>query len=294
MLEDLAIQYVNQSEENLRLIGYGFVLLGGVISGVVSRSTMVLLRAPYFVFSGILLLSTAAIQFIWLGSLSAMAGGYVWVFFSVEVISSITIGYFYGIIAMARSRDAYGHARNAALAFIPFANILLLSKPTKNELLATPTIAALTGGVGVLIGSVMLAAGIGMSQYLTIMMQRQVEDAQRDPAAQAVGIAYLLKSQGLEGTLKQLALEVPTRRVDETTTLKRAEGDGRTLRYIYEVSVDVAVLPTSMRKVLVQKDCTYKALRPIFEAGATFEYVYSRRDGSKIGTVTVTREICGF
>ncbi len=49
----------------------------------------------------------------------------------------------------------------------------------------------------------------------------------------------------------------------------------------------------SMRMGLVQHNCTYEALRPVIEAGATVEHVYQRTDGSEIGVVTVTRDICG-
>jgi len=294
MLEELAIQYTNQSEDSLRLIGYGFVIFGAVIAGMSSRSTMALLRAPYFAYSGILLLSTASIQFIWLGSLTAMVDGNLWVFFCIDVFSSIAIGYFYGIISMARSRDAYGHAWNAALAFIPIANLVLLSKPSKNESMATPTIAIITGGVGVLTGAVTLTTGIGMSGYLKVEMQRLVEEAQTSPAIQSAGIKYLIRSQGLEDTLKQMADEVQAQRVDETTTLKRVEGDGTTLRYIYEISVDAIALTVSMRAGLVRHNCTYEALQPVIKAGATVEHAYFRRDGGEIGTITITREICGF
>jgi len=70
-------------------------------------------------------------------------------------------------------------------------------------------------------------------------------------------------------------------------------GDGTTLRYIYEVSTNPEALPMSMRMGLVQHNCTYEALRPVIEAGATVEHVYQRTDGSEIGVVTVTRDICG-
>jgi len=38
MFEDLAIEYVNKSEGELRLISYGLVILGAIIAAVVSRT----------------------------------------------------------------------------------------------------------------------------------------------------------------------------------------------------------------------------------------------------------------
>jgi hypothetical protein len=294
MLEDLAIQYTYQTEATLRGIGYGLIILGAVISSVISRNKSVLLRAPYYAYSGVLFLLLATAQFIWLESLHAMAGGYLWVFFSIDVISYVVFGYFFGIISMARSRDAYGHARNAVLAFIPLANLVLLVKPSKNERSADPTIPLLTGGAGVLIGFVSIAAGVGLSHYLTSEVQRIADEVQSDPAAQLVGIKYLLQTQGLEATVKQLAAEVPSQQIDEITLLRGVEADGSTLRYIYDLSIDADALPMSLRTGLVQQNCANEVMRPVIEANATLEHVYLRRDGSEIGTIVVTRQICGF
>jgi hypothetical protein len=45
-----------------------------------------------------------------------------------------------------------------------------------------------------------------------------------------------------------MAADGPSQRVDETTTLQGVEGDGSTLRYYYEVSVDAEALPLSMQR----------------------------------------------
>ena len=157
-----------------------------------------------------------------------------------------------------------------------------------------PTIPLLTGVFGVLTGFVLLFAGVALSAFIQVETARMANEAENDPDMQRAGIDMLLRGQGLEATLRQLAAEVPSQRVDETTTLQRVEGDGTTLRYFYEVSVAPDALPLSMRTGLVEQNCTYQALRPVIEAGATIEHVYLRRDGSEIGTVSVTRQICGF
>ena len=133
MLEDAAIQYVNQSEDNLRLIGYGIVIAGAVLAAIVHKSNAERRRAPYFAYSGLLLFIAAAAQLVWFGSIPAMKGGFLWVFMLVDIVVDLAVGYAFGVIAMARSRDAYGHARMAALAFIPIANFWLLLTPSKNE-----------------------------------------------------------------------------------------------------------------------------------------------------------------
>lgn len=296
MLEEIAIQYVSQSEDILRLLSYGVTIAGAVIAAIFHKSQSELRRAPYFAYSGLLFFIVAAGQLVWLGSIPAITGGYLWVFMALDVAIGLTVGYGFGVIAMARSRDAYGHARMAVLAFIPLANFWLLLTPSKNEMSANraPTIPLLTGGIGVLTGILLLGAGIALSSYITVESNRIAMEAENDPSMQQAGIDMMLRGQGLEQTLVMIAAEVPTQRVDETTTLLRVEGDGTTLRYLYEVTTSVEMLPMSMRTGLVQQNCTFEALRPVIEAGATLEHVYLRPDKSEIGTVVVTREICGW
>ncbi len=122
MLEDIAIQYVSQTEDSLRLISYVITIAGAVAAATFHKSSAELRRAPYFAYSGLLFFIAAASQLVWFGSISAMTGGFLWVLTLMDVIVGLGVGYAIGIIAMARSRDAFGHARMAALAFIPIAN----------------------------------------------------------------------------------------------------------------------------------------------------------------------------
>ena len=49
-----------------------------------------------------------------------------------------------------------------------------------------------------------------------------------------------------------------------------------------------------MRNDLVKQNCEFAVMRPAIEAGATLKHLYQRRDGSEIGTVTVTQQLCEF
>ena len=225
-----------------------------------------------------------------------MIGGFLWVLVLVDVVVGLAVGYAIAMTAMARSRDAYGHARMAFLAFIPLANFWLLLAPTKNDLSpnSAPTIPLLTGALGVLTGFALLVAGIALGAFIQVETNRMVADAERDPGLQRTGVDIMLRGQGIEETLRQMAAEVPSQRVDETTILMRVVAEGTTLRYVYEVSTNLDSLPSSMRTGLVQHNCTYQALSPAIEAGAIIEHVYRRTDGGEIGVVTVTRAICGY
>lgn len=106
MLEDLAVRYVNWTEADMNAVGYSLLILGAVVAGVVNRSEAELARAPYFAYSALILLLVSAVQIVWLHSLPAMAGGYLWVLMTLSLGAVAVGGFFYGKIAMARSRDA--------------------------------------------------------------------------------------------------------------------------------------------------------------------------------------------
>ena len=296
MLEEVAIHYVSQTEGSLRLISYGITIAGAIAAAIFHKSDGELQRAPYFAYSGLLVFIVSAFQLVWFGSIPAMTGGFLWVLMLVDVVVGLGVGYALGIVAMARSRDAYGHARMAFLAFIPFANLWLLFVSSKNVVSANraPMIPLLSGALGVLTGFILLAAGVALGGLIQVELDRMVAEAERDPAMQRAGVDMMLHSQGIEETLRQLATGVPSRRIDEVTILLRVTGDGTTLRYLYEVSTNPDVLPITMHTNLVQHNCTYEALRPVIEAGATVEHVYQRTDGSEIGVVAVTQESCEY
>tara|TARA_R110002124_G_scaffold53531_10_gene153592 strand:+ start:266 stop:1156 length:891 start_codon:yes stop_codon:yes gene_type:complete len=296
MMEDLAIQYVSQTEDSLRLMSYGITIVGALVAALFHNSTVELRRGPYFAFFGLLYFIVSASQIVWFGSIPALAGGFLWIFMLVDVIVALGVGYAFGVLSMARSRDGFGHARMAFLAFIPIANFWLLLTPSTNDVAPnrTPTIPLLTGALGVLTGFVLLIAGVASGAFIQVESNRIALEAENDPTMQRAGIEMLLRGQGLEETLRQLASEVQSQRVDETTILLRVVSNGTTLRYVYEVSTNPDALPNSMRTGIVQNNCTYEALRPVIEAGATLEHVYQKTDGLEIGVVTVTRSLCGY
>lgn len=288
MLEDLALQYSQLPEDQIRLISYGLVILGGILGGLTYRSVAEIGRAHYFALSGLIFLCTSLVTFAGMAFIvQALVGGFFWIVAGAEMLASLVGGFFLARIAADRSRDAYGHGRMAALAFIPLANFWLLLTPSKNEVSAnrSPTIPLLTGGFGVLSGFVLLIVGVGLSSYAQIEGTRRVEEA---AAAGVFNVAML------DRTLATMAAEVQTpQKVDETTTLLRMESDGRELRYVYEVDPPADFLPPSMRMGLLNQNCTYDGLKGVIDAGAVIKHVYLRKNGTEIGNVEVTRQACG-
>lgn len=297
MLEDIALQYVNQTEDDIRLISYGLVILGALIAGMTTRGKAELQRAPYFAYSALLLFGGAALQFVWLGSLSAMAGGYLWALASIEVISTVLIGYAFGVIAMARSRDAFGHGRYAALAFIPLANFVLLLKQSRNDLSVSriPTIPLLTGGLGVVSGLVVLIASVAFSVLLEREINRSIEQAQTEPASQAAGVDFLVRAKGLDATLHAMATDTQTPIIiDEVTTLTRVEAQGTQLSRTYLVDLETVSVTEKFRASVESSICAHQPFEVLLKAGASIREIYAKVDGIAIAEHVVTREDCGF
>lgn len=295
MLEDIALWYIFQPEDNIRLISYGFVILGGLTSAAVRKNNFSLPRAPYFAYSCMLLLVSAVSGLIGINAQRAIINGYAWVFAPIDVLASFGIGYVLAIIATARSYDAYGHGRSAPLAFIPLFNLLLLFTPSQHAVdkNRVPAVPLLTGGAGIFTGLVLIVVTIGLLGFTETKIRRMMNESQNDPEMQLAWLDAMLRGQGLDKTLKQTAAEVPPGRIDEVTTLDQVEANGHTLRYQYEVDNSWEFLPISMRTNLMQKNCSIDALRRLIDAGAVIEHFYVRADGKELGTVTVTQEVCG-
>lgn len=288
MLEDLALKFSALPEDQTSQLGYVLVILGGILGGLTYRSVIEIRRAHYFALSGLILLCVSMVTFGGMGFIvQAIAGGYVWAVVASQLLATVLGGFFLARIAANRSRDAYGHGRMAALAFIPFANFWLLLTPSKNETSANrgPTIPLLTGGLGILSGFVLIAAGVGLSAYAQVEGLRRVEEA---------AVAGIFDVAMLDRNLARMAAELQTpMKVDEATTLLRMEVAGTEMRYVYEVDPPSDFLPADMRIGLLQKNCTFDGIAGVIDAGAVIKHVYLRKDRSEIGVVEVTKEVCG-
>jgi hypothetical protein len=297
MLEEWAHEYVNQTQGNLHALDYGLTILGGVIAGITNRSRSEITRAPYFAYSAAIFFLVSAAQIVWLQSVPAVLGGYLWVLMALSVGATIIGGFFYGKIAMARSRDAYGHGRMAALAFIPFANLWLLLTPSKNTLSPQriPAVPLVRGGWGVILGFVLLAAGKALTAFLEHEADRLVSQAESDPLSQERSIEILVRTRGLEEALHLMAAQAQLPiRVDEVTTLSRIEAQGTQLRRTYVVALQDAMLNAQFRAGSTNSICAHAPFLPLFRAGATIREVYVKSNSSPIGAILITRDDCGL
>lgn len=297
MLEELAFRFINQSESSANATSYGLILVGATIAAFTVRSKSEIARAPYFFYSALIFFFVSAMQIVWIYSVHAIAGGYLWVLVLVSVATAIIAGFFLCSIAKARSRDASGHSRLAALAFIPLANLWLLLTPSKNAVSAnrTPTIPILTGVFGVLAGFILLAGTIAVNGFLAVQQRTVAQQAKSDPAAQQASVEFFVRSNGIEKALVSMAeaFQAPLT-VDEVTTLARIEADGTHLRRIFIVDRTGVTLTDDFRQKTRNMVCAHPPFLPLFRAGATVNEVYVERSGREIGSIAVTSQECGI
>lgn len=297
MLEKFATGIVSLSEQQLTLLSYGAMALGAVLAGIREKSEIELARAPYFAYSSFFVFAMTAIQMVWLMSLSAIMGGYLWVLVLVAFGGMFAGGYLVCKVAMARSRDISGGNGSAFLAFIPLANLWLLFKTPKVKASSkrAQTVPLMTGGLGVVTGLVFLIGTVSISKFIEIEAQNMGNGELSEKMTPEESIDFLIRTQGLPRTIELMASEANTPiKVDDVTTLKTIEAYGNELRRTYSVNLETVNLSDEFRAGVKNEVCGWSPFMTLLRAGGTIREEYFKVDGSHIVNIAITRNECGI
>ena len=297
MLEDLAINFLSQSEDIHFQIRLGLLGVGAIVAGIITRSKAELARTPHFAYGALIIFTVNAVEIVWFQVFAAAAAGYLWVLTVISLTAPIIGGYSLCRIAMARSRDAYGHGGMAFLTFIPIANFWLLLTRSKNEISSNrgPTIPLLSGWRGVLVGFVLLVAASGVNVFIKEQVRMMEHEVQTESGSPQAMIDSMIRSNGLEEALRRIAAQAKTPiTVDEVTTLARIEAAWTQLRRTYIVDLEGMTMTEELRSRSLDGICAWPAFEPILRAGGSIREVYVERGGREVGVVMVTRAECGF
>ncbi len=289
MLEELAQVFITLDEDLVYAVNAGLALSGFVVALIVrSKAKGELERAPYFAFTALLFLLNALFAFIWALLPQALEFGLVRVLVSAAILRDGVLGYYFGVLALARSRDAFGTGGRAFLAPIPVANLVLFLKPSRNvgsdnRIAVNPIV---SGRLGVAVG----CCGMVVAMVASGTLLGKAVERNPDPGS---GVLFMLQSRGLDATLKTIAGQdgLPVL-IDAVTTLVRIEAEGSRLRRTYVVEIVGFDLTADFRKEIPLSVCAFRPFNLLMRAGATFEEVYTREDGSAIGTQIVDRRSC--
>lgn len=293
MLQEAAYNYVTLSEEALKSISYGLFFLGAAIAGYFHQSNRATHRGMYVFWLGLIFLLVNLGQVVWLSSPAAIAGGYLWVFLYVDITSRMVAGYATTVVAKARSRDAFGNARSAILAFIPLLNLWLLFAPSANKAHEGRGAAMLRGIAAFAAGCILFAIAFALLEAINKQSDNIANEFTTNEGARTASVDLTVRTTGIEETLRGLTTQT-RQKIDDVTTLLRTEADGKVLQYVYELSSSASEIPYSFGGTLIKKNCNDSTMATLLKNGATIKYKYLKPDGSEIGTVIVTRQLCGF
>lgn len=298
MLENLALKLSTLSVPSMVALYLSMMVIGGLLAPVFNKSLGALSRAPYFAYHFLLFLALSATTQFWLAAPIAMSSGFFWLIYFVQFVSTFIYGFLIAVLAMARSRDIFGHGYGAILAFIPLAGLYLVfagsHDPYSERKIITPRL--FSGIMGILVGLVSAVMGFVLIDNLPERVQRITKSRFSAPDMQDKGLDITLRTYGLTRTLGLVAqgVDVPAT-FDDGRILIRVEIEGDTLLYVYSVVSDDGASVEQWRRGLTQGNCNNAQLRQLFEAGATIEHVFlSRSDGYEDGRVTIDRETCGI
>lgn len=293
MLEEFAVDYLIQGPR--QMLGYMLcsVVVGGLASAFYPKSDVTLTRAPYLFYFGLNYFLTSLVDLPSVKTPQAIETGTAWILVLISVLSNFAFGFFMGRLAAARSRDAYGHATAAILAFIPFANLWLYFVRSKGAP-AAPKPSWLTRGfVGVLASIVFVGLGNAvMREAETGKMRAFAESSNLAPDTY---VRFLLNNLGLEETLGFYVRSVPVpSKVDELTTLTSMKAHENNLESAHLVEGLWVQIVGISESDLARRICSAPFSLALLKAGAVLRHVYNDQNGRELAKVVVTTKDCGL
>lgn len=131
----------------------------------------------------------------------------------------------------------------------------------------------------------------GAVQYAYKKGRLEVADYIRANCAPAVQYG---QQDGLQLKLQNLAKEVQTpMAIDDVTTLSSVDVVGRQMLLMMQVDTDLSDLTPELRNKLTQNLCSLPPMLPLYAEGATLRSSYYNRDGTQIGSLLATADVCG-
>jgi len=236
--ENLAMGYLvfaGDIEHYSLLIVYAAALCIGMVKNVEHRMQ----RGTYFLNCALIVSASSLSQVMWFLSAPAIADNYISVIVVADILVWIVSGYALIIITKARSNDAYGHARYAALGFIPFANLWLLFQPSKDDF-TVKLPALLTGGTAVVLGLVLFVGGrgfgIGIEQTLENYIMNSTNYETKVKISKRWMSYYISMGEIEEGMLFLKESEDVGSKIDDITILQDIVIDADTMEYQFRIT----------------------------------------------------------
>lgn len=290
MLEDFATRYVIQGPYQLLPYNLGLMAVGAIAAAIFPNPKACIARVPYFLgyAFGLFLVCLVHLAGIW--TPQAIEAGQAWALMLTSWLAWLAFGFGLWRLAAARSRDAFGHARGAILAFIPFGNLWLQFRRSQGN--APQPMWLSRGLVGVLVGFAFL--GLAQATMYEMGSQRMRAFIADLNVPRDVFIQYMVNNIGLEETLAFIAEGVdPPVRMDAVTTLISVSSEGRTIRSTYRLA-SIMKLFSIPEEDFKKGLCTLPFNVPLLRAGATLRFIYRDADDRELVRLALRAEDCGL
>jgi hypothetical protein len=287
MLDRWAYAMQGWGEFELILTAFGMLLAGFLLGLLIRRGGQAEMhRAPYVALVGLLTAGVGALPYLFLFTLKAQAMGLFGVLFLGVFALLALAGLIFGVLAHARSVNAYGNGRGAWMGVVPFANLVLMGVAPKVESQMNPVLSTLLVVIGI--------SGLVGGRVLDRLVSDTLEDA---PAESTETIADAITSQigvqGIESVLAEIAMQTGRTQVDSETVLVRADAAGSTLHFVYEVSSLAAQAGPLLEPAVRQNTCDNPVSLALMDGGATLVMDYNGPDGVQVISVTMVKRDCG-
>jgi hypothetical protein len=243
-------------------------------------------RSWYYLRVGFAALGLALGQMLWLLYVPALKLGVSFLFLVTDIGTALAFGAFIAQISRARSRDAYGHDGRAWMAFVPFANLVLLFKASLSPDPARGSAGSAWGGVALVL----------LSRGVTALVENSGDSitaqVQNDPEVIAIVQSLTMRSKGIEAALdNQIAAEGAPYQIEPGLLLSAVTRTGTRLNYDFVMDQPGATSldPAYHRQV---HDSMCASLMPYLLEGATAVIRFARSDGFEIGVLDLSVTEC--
>lgn len=292
--ELVALHYFTYAENDA--YNLPIIYLFAIIFGITTKVNYRLQRGTYFLNSAFIVFLSSVSGGIFFLSFHALVNGYLFLIILLDIIIWAVAGYLFVIVAKARSNDAYGHSRYAALAFIPFANLWLLFTPSKDEF--APKMTALTSGVAaVLIGLIVTIAGRGLGVAIASSMDTHINTTVMPKYGNEISekyFNYYAQSQSVNAALEyRKSLETIGQQIDNITYLNDIIIEDNSITYKFLIT-DNAITGFTQEQRDAWESYICDNSKMLFEWDASMVFHYYSEAEPLLAYIIGNDEVCSL
>lgn len=290
-----ALRFLILPDSRIWSVSLGLMMLGG-LGAAAFRSKGTLGRAPYFLGNCVLVLVATVSWALLIPTTVLVTNGHMGFMAALWALVQVACGAVLWRLAARRSREVHGHAKAAALAFVPVANLWLLVAPPLGGKEPGAGAVRLVFSAGQIVSALAGLALLGGAYWAGDEIEQGISHGLlQDGVPADLWIRFAINKDGIEKVLKGVAgAGSPAPRPDEPFTQSGIRAVGLTL---YETWISNRYDSRFSRRQMVQLTdyhCSVVDDMTLMNAGATLQHVYVARSGRRLGLVKVSKEVCGL